>query len=232
MNLNFKGLQDDQLLQLIQGALAEAVSRGGAIAAAARTEFVDASERARIEAEALLKAQAKAAEQERERIQAEAERKAQAAIKSKQEQEYATTQAKNWGMKKAIHLALQEWGVQEDHKLTVWERDGDKRIYFQEDNSRRSIWKVTYYITGNIHHAPGELNWEYMGRADDERLKNLSENKADQKALIRFFEAVSDRWESLNSSSSSALTSKVDVFEKHITAYREALSLTVEVADV
>lgn len=229
--LNFESINDEQLLQLIQAALKEAIERGGTIAAAARTEFVDAATRAQIEAEALAKAQAKAAERERERIEQEAKRKAEAQIKAQEEQQYATKQALLWGQQKAIHLALQEWGVNEDHKINVWERGGDKRIYFEQDIAR-SGWKVTYYITGNNWHAPGEFGYESLRGAQDERIKNLAENESDQEALIRLFDEIASRWKSLNSSSDKALMSRSEPLQNHLSAYREALLLTAKVTEV
>lgn len=233
MNLDFSQISNDQLLQLIQAALAEAISRGGTIAYAAKAEFIDATERARIEAEALAKVQAEAAKRERERLKEEAERKAKEQVHKQKEQEYATEQQRMWGKQKAMHLALQEWGVKEDHQVNVWSRGGDKRVYFEQAKSRRG-WKFCYYITGNNHHAPGELEYEYLSGAEDERIKKISaaENQADFDALERFLDLVGQHWISINSASASATVAKVDAYEKHLNLYREALILTVEASHV
>jgi len=233
MNLDFSVLSDDQLLQLIQAAMNEAIARGTTVAYAAQSEFIDAKERARIEAEAIAKAQVEAAKRERERVVAEAEAKAKKQAEAKVEQQYATEQQRIWGKQKALHLALKEWGVTEDHAINVWSRGGDKRVYFQQDTARHG-WKFCYYITGNNYHAPGELEYEYLGAASDERIKNISksENQSDFKALERFLEEVGKKWNSLKSSSDSALVAKVAPFEKHLEDYREALTLTVEAIHV
>ncbi len=71
--MDFSNLTDDQLLQLLQGAMKEAITRGGAVRAAAEGEVVSAQEKAQIEFQVAEKLRIKKEEQERIRIAKDAE---------------------------------------------------------------------------------------------------------------------------------------------------------------
>jgi hypothetical protein len=88
--LDFSGLSDDQLLNLIRAALREVSSRDPSLSAAARSAMLDEAERARIMADAGEREAAKLRALERERVAREAAAQVREANAARTQQ---TTQA-------------------------------------------------------------------------------------------------------------------------------------------
>jgi hypothetical protein len=178
--MDFSILSDDQLLDLLKGAMTEAIHRGGAIAAAAQGEVLSAKERAQIEFRVAEKLRAEAEARERERIAKEAEAKIRAEALKKEAQQVEST----WSSKAAAIAAIRQWGYNGDFEINIWSNGADRRVYFQESNGRRCDWKWCLYLTGNKYHPPGDLDGEGNACWFDDR----------QDQLKSFLKAIAESW--------------------------------------
>lgn len=157
--MDFSQLDNDQLLQLIQAAWAEAVNRGAAMAYAAQQTQDDAAEALRIKAEA---AAAEAAR--KEALRAEKIRKqAEAEVAADRRQKEAEENKMRWAKKRAIFDSLLCHPLFEDERnngtefsVNIWSRDTDVRVYIQAGRSG-SIFDICYYQTGNRYNPPGAV---------------------------------------------------------------------------
>jgi len=152
--VDFSGLDNDQLLQLIQAAMTEAVNRGRAMAYAANTIYENAAEELHVKAEAAA-AEAERQEQLRqERMRKDAEAEAAA---DRQKKEIEANQ-RRWAKKRAIfdsllchHLFEEERCDGTNFSVKIWSRDTDVRVYIQS-----SDFDICYYQTGNRYNPPPE----------------------------------------------------------------------------
>lgn len=127
--MDFTGISDDQLLQLLKLAMAEAINRGSAVRVAAEQEVVSAQEKAEIERKVAARLLLEKEELERKRIQKEAEPKFRAEENKKQ----AAATETIWACKAAIARAIKEWGYEGKFELNIWSSGADRRVYFQLD---------------------------------------------------------------------------------------------------
>lgn len=165
--MDFTLVSDDQLLQLLKLAMAEALERGGAVRVAAQQEVLDTQERAQIEREVAEKLRLEKEERERRRIKEEAEAKFRAEENKKQAAATETT----WACKAAIAQAMKEWGYKGKFELNIWSRGADRRVYFQLD--RKGTWKFCLYLTGNSTHPPMDFEGEGAECWFDDKQKEL-----------------------------------------------------------
>lgn len=175
--IDFSGLSDDQLLQLIQSAFKEAIARGASVRAAAEAEVVSAQEKAAIEFKVAERFRLEKEEKERERIAKEAEER----LKKQEQEKNAKTVASNWAVKAAAIAAIRQWGYEDKFSLAIWSRGADRRVYFKSSNAD---WEWCLYLTGNQYNPPGNL----AGHGK----KCWFDDKQDE--LKRFLEAVSTSW--------------------------------------
>lgn len=207
--MDFSALSDDQLLQLLKLAMAEALERGGAVRIAAEAEVVSAQERAEIERKVAARLLLEKEELERKRIKEEAEAKFRAEENKKKAQATETT----WACKAAIARAIKEWGYAGKFELNIWSNGADRRVYFQLD--RRGTWKFCLYLTGNAYHPPMDFEGQGADCWFDDKQTQL-------KALLAL---IAQHWKS-----DLKMTSEVGEVEPALTKlqqYREVLKLQV-----
>lgn len=146
--IDFTPLSDDQLVELIRAACAEAVQRGAGTAAAAQAAYLSEAEKAQIARDAVQR------EAERQR-QAEADRiAAEAAATVK-----ADAQKQEWGRRRLLaRMVVETLGA--GWALTVWNKT-DLRVYLDGPTTgsrRRAVTpKISYWHTGNQYEKPGAL---------------------------------------------------------------------------
>ncbi len=174
--MDFSTLSDEQLLELIESAMSEAVSRG--VGRIAETIYLDAQESARIQSEAAEAAKEKLRIAEVERLKREAESKVAAEARAKTTE----SQTNTWAKKAALMQALKAHPLFEDDKdfsVNIWERSpgGEVRIYIQGPKVGRrnsNEWEIVYYATGSRYNAPGSI--EGLAGGDHEaQMKALCE---------------------------------------------------------
>jgi hypothetical protein len=206
--MDFSILSDDQLLQLLKGAMAEAIKRGGAVRAAAEGEVLSSQERAAIEFAVAEKLRIEKEEAERKRVAKEAEaRLRQEDIKKEVEKTEST-----WSIKAAAIAAIRRWGYEGKFELAIWSRGSDRRVYFQ-DAKNRETWKWCLYLTGNQWHPPGDF--------EGEGVECWFDDKKDE--LASLLKAVSESWKSDTSIPSNA--GNVEPAEKHLKKYLKAIGI-------
>ncbi len=165
--MDFTDISDDQLLQLLKLAMAEALNRGGAVRVAAEQEVVSAQERAEIERKVAARLLLEKEEIERKRIKEQAEARFRAEENKKQAKATETT----WAQKAAITHAIKEWGYEGKFELNIWSSGADRRVYFQLD--RQGTWKWCLYLTGNAYHPPMDFEGEGAKCWFDDKQKEL-----------------------------------------------------------
>lgn len=207
--MDFTLVSDDQLLQLLKLAMAEALERGGAVRVAAQQEAIDAQEKAQIEREVAEKLRLEREERERRRIREEAEAKFRAEENKKQAAAIETT----WACKAAIAQVIKEWGYKGKFELNIWSRGADRRVYFQLD--RKGTWKFTLYLTGNSSHPPMDFEGEGADCWFDDKQNQL-------KALLVL---IAKHWE--NDLKMSSDVGNVEPASHKLQQYREVLKLEV-----
>lgn len=192
--MDFTGLSDDQLIELLRLALAEAVERGAATAAAAQNIGLDASEELRV------KQAAAAAEAARQAARAQAEAKAAA----KREAE-AKRQAKLWANKADLGQMVRD-ALGPGYQITVWQNQGEteKRVYIDRQGYSRDgsgVTKVSYFVTGNSRNPPGDLDVDCpsvlprnLSEAGEARWHALSEPAGRDKLLRPIGEKAAADW--------------------------------------
>jgi hypothetical protein len=160
--IDFSVLSDDQLVELVKAACVEAVKRGQYVEAATSSAMLDEAEKLRIAQSAAEKAVADLKREEAERIAREAAEKVRAeadAQKSKAERDAAKAkQDRLWALKKkTAQDCIDIFGV--GTWLTVWEKQGEKRIYIQDGEpfAKHTGTVCEYYCTGNSKQAPGSV---------------------------------------------------------------------------
>lgn len=154
--MDFDALSDDQLVALIRAAVGEAVRRGEAVRLAAEAAMLAEAEKVRIAAEAAQREAARQRRQKGQRVaQATADR-AQAPDSAQQRQRAGQAQQHDWARKKILaRMVIAVLGSR--WNLTVWERDGERRVFFDEAGNSRS--RITYYDTGNGCRPPQSIDW-------------------------------------------------------------------------
>ncbi|WP_373544503.1 hypothetical protein [Chamaesiphon sp.] len=134
--MDLSGLTDDQLLQLIQAAMAETVLRGEAIAYAANQTVSDAAQELR---DRVAKAEATGrAATARSTSSYEASDKA-ALIQSLIESSFFAT------------YRYDQFGI------SIWEKRGEVRVYIQQ-SFVGDPWKFAYFHTGNAWSSPRTMD--------------------------------------------------------------------------
>jgi hypothetical protein len=134
--MDFSNLGDDQLLQLIQAAMAETKHRGKAMIYAANRTVDDVAQELRTEA-------AKAA--------ATGQTARASTIDNLAADKAALIQA----------LLEADWFVpyrQDQFSINIWEKRGEVRIYLQKSFS--TSWEFTYFHTGNPWNYKGTIKSE------------------------------------------------------------------------
>jgi hypothetical protein len=133
--MDLSGLSDDQLLQLIQSAMAETKRRGEAIIYAANQSVNDAAQELRTKAAAAAVGQTT-----------------------------ATTGGSNnlAGEKAALVYALIESDFFASYRhdqfaINIWEKRGEMRVYIQQ-SFIDDPWKFTYFHTGNTWSRAGTMD--------------------------------------------------------------------------
>lgn len=224
--MDFSKLTDDQLLQLIQEALAEAVSRGVTVATRVKDAYVDAQEAAQIKAEAFRKAAELAEERERSRLKEQARREALAAVAAQEQKDEIDKTKALWEKKKAIAIALEEWGLREDWQINIWSRGADRRVYVDGGGDHSWAWKICFYVSGNSYHPPGAIDVEGKKLLDKDNPLLKGEEKWEE--FKSFLAAVAQKWQSLKVSRSDVQNYDGIANSKHLALYRQALTRTAE----
>lgn len=207
--MDFTSVNDDQLLQLLKLAMAEALERGGAVRVAAQQEVIDAQEKVEIERQVAEKLQLEKEERERRRIREEAEARFRAEENKKQAAATETT----WACKAAIARVIKEWGYKGKFELNIWSRGADRRVYFQLD--RPGTWKFCLYLTGNSNHPPMDFEGEGADCWFDDKQKEL-------KALLAL---ISKHWK--NDLKMNNDVGEVEPALTKLQQYREVLKMEV-----
>jgi hypothetical protein len=160
MDLDFSDLTDDQLVQLIRAACAEAVNRGAACAKAAHGVYLDAVEQARVAHAAAEREADRLRQAEVERIARETSERMRRDADRKKIDEAAESEAKRWARHKGIAMALEAAGYPvEGDSLTVWlSGSNEKRVFLQQGGYGGATF-ATLYVTGNKRHPPGSIEW-------------------------------------------------------------------------
>lgn len=210
--MDFSQLSDSQLLELLKAIFAEAINRGGAIAAAAQGESISAQERAKIEWQIAEEYRQKKEEEEKREIADSAKAKLEREEKAKESERINRL----WKRKAAIVAAFEKWGAEEDFELNIWERGSDRRVYLQ--GIKRNSWKWCLYLSGNQWHPPGFL--EGIGEVcwfDDY-----------QERLEKILAKIAEIWKGdlrVNSQEIKKLK-RLEPDSKHLAAYLEALEIS------
>ena len=211
--MDFSSLTDDQLLQLLKGAIAEAISRGGAMKAAAEGEVLSAKERAQIEFQVAENLRLQREEEERQRVAKEAEARLREAELAKK----AETVESTWAVKAAAVEAIRRWGYKGTFHLTIWQREEDRRVYFQETKyGGKRDWKWTLYLTGNRYHPPGDFEGAGPGSWFDDKVESLE----------RFLYEVTKSWKTTVDIPDT--TGKVQPAPSHLKRYLKAIGIEEE----
>lgn len=161
MELDFSDLTDDQLMQLIRAACAEAVNRGAACAQAAHGVYLDAVEQARVAHAAAEREADRLRQAEVERIARETSERMRRDAEGKKINDAASAEAKLWARRKGIAAALEaaDYPVAGD-TLTVWLSGStqEKRVFLQQGGYGGATF-ATLYVTGNRRNPPGTIEW-------------------------------------------------------------------------
>lgn len=154
--IDFTGLTDDQLVTLIQAACAEAVNRGTAVEAAARSAMLSEAEKAQIAAQAAQAEAERIRKAEEESIAREAAEQVRREASRQQIADKQANESKRWAQLKGVAMQMQELFNRVKLEVHVWEKAGDVRVYIQVEgdfDKKRAV----YYATGNSSKAPGKL---------------------------------------------------------------------------
>lgn len=171
--LDFSVLTDDQLIELIRAALEEAVRRGDVTRAAAQSVMLDEAERARIAGEAARAEAERIRRDEERRIAEEAAERVRQDLLARQRAEAKAKQDRLWTLKSYLGRMVtstlgSKWA------LTVWERDGERRVYLD----KLTYGKVSYFHTGNHRNKPGNLVLEGVDGKYREELRVICQEAA------------------------------------------------------
>lgn len=180
--LDFSTLTDDQLIELIRLAAAEAVERGQAIATAAKNAGLSEAEKARIDQEAYVAEVQLLRNMQAERVAELARRRAQEEVGRVQQEKEAAEVAKLWKLKGELGqrvVDLLGYGYQ----LTVWNRGADKRVYIDRvrtHSDQIGVKKVSYFHTGNSYNPPGTIDVDRFRIANAEVLSAAARARFDR----------------------------------------------------
>lgn len=159
MDLDFSILSDDQLVELIRAACQEAITRGEAVAFAARSAMLSEAEKAKI-AQSVRDAEAQRAKEREVRFFAEKEAvKVRFELEEQKRKEQAGKTQQLWEKKDAIVNRAKDLlaeVIDTAPSLQVWNKS-DKRIYVNKLNGRLGANHVVYYHDGNGRTRPGTL---------------------------------------------------------------------------
>lgn len=160
MDLDFSGLSNDQLIQLIRAACAEAVNRGAATAAAAQDAYLSEVERARVAQAATLLETERLRGEEAARVAREAADKLRRQAERQRVEDAAAAETKLWARRKGIAAAIDATGYDvKGDQLVVWLSGANEKRVFLQTKGYGGATYVTYYVTGNSHHAPGSYTF-------------------------------------------------------------------------
>lgn len=206
MELDFSLLDDDQLLQLIQGGMAEAVTRGTQLRYAAEKSFQEAA------ANMAKNAATVAAQVEQE-------------IKDRQAKEQLEKQKRLWAKKRAIFDALlmhptfsDELESGKDFQVNIWARNAEKkedvRLYIQPTSG--SAWEIVFYSTGNHRNPANSIEGV--------------EGEKSRAELMAFCQTLCSKWNSLKVTRLKAeqFTETHPAGEKDFQDYQNALKPGIE----
>jgi hypothetical protein len=154
--IDFSGLSDEQLLQLLTEAMAEAMNRGEVVRLAAQDAVLSTEEKLQIQQRVAAQYAERKLQEERQRVEREAEEK----HKAKELKQQAEKTETLWSARAAIVAAIRQWGYDGDFEINIWSSGADRRVYFQKtvSSGRRGFtaeWKFCLYVTGNNYQAPG-----------------------------------------------------------------------------
>lgn len=153
--IDLSDLSDDQLVELARAVAIEIARRDPAVDAAARSAVLDEAEKLRVAQRAAEAEAARLRARERERIaeQAAAKVRREAAARD------ADSDPHGWRVNKALaRMVVDQLGS--GWSCTVWSRQDERRVYLD-----RYPAKVSYYVTGDFRHPPGQLKTEAIGRS-------------------------------------------------------------------
>jgi|SRR5579884_4023728 len=172
--LDFNGLTDDQLVELVREACREAVRRNPAVEAAARAAVLDEGAKARIAADAARREAERLAREEAERIAREATERVRRQQAAQRDDAEADKVRKSWiekarlarSIREVLTAASQADDLARGCEISVWRKgadgDGEKRVYLDWGYAlTRGIGrknKVCLYVTGNSRNAPGSFD--------------------------------------------------------------------------
>lgn len=178
--MDFSTLSDEQLIELIKGALAETIKRGQTVVDAAREVMLDEKREAEIRFKAQEIAKEKILRQEAERIAKEEEAKILAKQRQSEEQKAIDAQKKNWAAKKSQAERMLSF-FDGNIWINVWKSGNEKRVYINDGEpfGKRTKEVACYYATGNAKRAPNTFT------GDDNYWNKLSpEQREEFKALV------------------------------------------------
>lgn len=193
--LDFGGLGDDQLVELIRAACAEAIRRGAACAAAAQSAYLTEAEKAVIARDAMGREAERIRQEEIRRCEKDATEKVRRETDRKNAEELENRERRLWAKKKGFAEAIGAlgWDVNGD-QLVVWVNSStqERRVFLQQNVFGGSTY-ATLYVTGNSKHAPGTIEFA----------KRMSESF--KKALPDILRAAARDWTSVKMDLGAAL---------------------------
>jgi len=186
--MDFDALNDDQLVALVSGAVAEAMKRQTCIAQVEAVVMAEA-DRLRIAREA-------AAQEAQRLLRREAQEVADRAAETVRVSTAAAQQSVLWAKKKAAALAFLAIATGEDlESLTihVWKGSGkEQRVYIGRGFNENLI---VCYVTGNSRVVPGTTNVSKQIGGDREAIKDYCLKLAKEWLELKFFIGNAVAWE-------------------------------------
>lgn len=191
MDLDFSGLDNEQLIALIRAACTEAINRGTAVEMAARDAYLSAAERAQVVQDATVREKERVRREDEQRVAAVAADKVRAAHAAALADAEAATQTKRWGLRKGIAQAVKgllsgvcRFGMK-DMVLEIWQKGADRRIFL---GYGFDAGIVAYYITGG-----GQGRYAKPPKALENCRKD-KDVKANLGKLLELCEAINALW--------------------------------------
>lgn len=191
MQLDFSAISDDQLIDLIRAACAEAGQRSVECAAAAKNAMLDEAERARIAREAIERERSRSTREEAERIAREALAKEKAAKEAEARKAEEKKIADTWAWKDEMGRRVSEiLRPKNAQTLTVWNK-GDKRIYLGKGYNDNM---VVYYHTGTSRNKPRSIAIvNRPGNFTEDEWRSGKEQEVEA-ALLPVFDEICQKW--------------------------------------
>ena len=151
MDIDFSGLDNEQLIALIRAACIEAVTRGTAVEMAARDAYLSAAERAQAAIGAAEAEAARVRREEEKRVRDEAAAKVRSAHAAELAEQETARQTARWAVRKGVAQAIKgligglcRFGMK-DMVLELWQKGADRRIFL---GYGFDAGVVAYYVTG------------------------------------------------------------------------------------